>query len=492
MKKNGLLKVILIVLGSLILVSGVLTILGYFVPGLEGKFSLIPLGDILPNYVQTFAVPFDIITYFFILGAFYSVLNEVAAYKKLIENIVTKFKSHSKLLLVIITILFAVVTAVSGQLWVLFVFIPFAAAIILGLGYDKLVVVSSTVVSMLVGFMSSIYVTFRNPNNPYYYSLTNFEGLYDSNMYVNLWPKLAILVLGTLLLIFFILRYIKNVQNKKLKYDLNESNEIEVSEVALDYKKIRTWPLLVVLLVMLILLIVGYIPWNSLFGIECFDKFNTWLLNIKIGDFAIFNNVVSNYVASFGNWVIAFQNMYMPIDITLVVFMLIIKFMYNVKFDDILDNFVAGIKKVIPTVFVILFSYVILICAYNNGFVQTIISLISDFVGINEVTTAIVSALGTLLHSDMFYTIEGILLPIMQNISDESMYSTCVLTFQTIYGLVSMIAPTSLFVVFAVKYFDIPYTSYVKYIWRFILMLFLLVLLVLLVIILLSLLNVVI
>ena len=184
--------------------------------------------------------------------------------------------------------------------------------------------------------------------------------------------------------------------------------------------------------------------------------------------------------------------MYMPIDITLVVFMLIIKFMYNVKFDDILDNFVAGIKKVIPTVFVILFSYVILICAYNNGFVQTIISLISDFVGINEVTTAIVSALGTLLHSDMFYTIEGILLPIMQNISDESMYSTCVLTFQTIYGLVSMIAPTSLFVVFAVKYFDIPYTSYVKYIWRFILMLFLLVLLVLLVIILLSLLNVVI
>ena len=267
MKKNGLLKVILIVLGSLILVSGVLTILGYFVPGLEGKFSLIPLGDIFPNFVQSFAVPFDIITYLFILGAFYSVLNEVPAYKKLIENIVTKFKSHSKLLLVIITILFAVVTAVSGQLWVLFVFIPFAAAIILGLGYDKLVVVSSTVVSMLVGFMSSIYVTFRNPNNPYYYSLTNFEGLYDSNMYVNLWPKLAILVLGTLLLIFFILRYIKNVQNKKLKYDLNESNEIEVSEVALDYKKIRTWPLLVVLLVMLILLIVGYIQWNSLFGI---------------------------------------------------------------------------------------------------------------------------------------------------------------------------------------------------------------------------------
>ena len=39
MKKNGLFKVILIVIGVLLLVSGVLGILGYFVPVLEGKFS---------------------------------------------------------------------------------------------------------------------------------------------------------------------------------------------------------------------------------------------------------------------------------------------------------------------------------------------------------------------------------------------------------------------------------------------------------------------
>ena len=87
------------------------------------------------------------------------------------------------------------------------------------------------------------------------------------------------------------------------------------------------------------------------------------------------------------------------------------------------------------------------------------------------------------VSSSMLAEIESMFpgVPIMQNVSDESMYSTYVLTFQTIYGLVSMIAPTSLLVVFAVKYFDVPYTSFVKYIWRFVLMLFLLVLLVLLV-----------
>lgn len=34
--------------------------------------------------------------------------------------------------------------------------------------------------------------------------------------------------------------------------------------------------------VILVILILGYLPWNTLFGIKCFDKFNEWLLGIKI------------------------------------------------------------------------------------------------------------------------------------------------------------------------------------------------------------------
>ena len=55
------------------------------------------------------------------------------------------------------------------------------------------------------------------------------------------------------------------------------------------------------------------------------------------------------------------------------------------------------------------------------------------------------------------------------------------LTFQSVYGLTSIVAPTSFLVIFALKYFDVPYTTWFKYIWRFVLMLFLLVILVLLV-----------
>ena len=481
MKKNSLLKVILMVLGSLLLVSGALAILGYFVPALEGKFTMISIGEVLTNFVQSFAYFVDVLVYLLIIGAFYGVLSEIPAYKKLLENITVKVKSFSKILLVLFTVLFALGVAFTGQIGVFLVFVPFVVAILLGLGYDKLVAISSTVVAMLVGLMSGLYVTLRNPNNYYGYSLTTFEGIVGAEMYSNLWPKLVLLVLSVALLVFFILRHVKSVQNKRVKYELNESKEIEVSEVSLDYKDIKTWPIIAVLATAFVLLILGHMPWNTLFGIECFDKFNEWLLGIKIGDFVVFKNLISNNIFAFGNWTSGFGSSYMATSITLVVFTFVLKLIYRVKFSDMVSNFVNGTKRILPAVLTMLICYTILVCSYNHGFVQTIMTWLNELVGINVGTTAIVGSLGTLLHSDMFYTVAGVLLPMMQNVTDESMYPTCALTFQAVYGVVSMVAPTSLFVVFAVKYFDVPYISWVKYIWRFILMLFLLVLLVLLV-----------
>lgn len=481
MKKNGLLKVILIVLGALMFVNGVLAILGYFVPALEGKFTMISVGEVISNFVQSFAYFVDAFVYLLLIGAFYGVLSEIPAYKKLLENITIKFKNSSKVLLIVFTVLFAVLAAFSGQISVLLVFVPFVVAILVSLGYDKLVAISSTVVSILVGLMSGIFVTLRDPNNYYGYSLTTFEGIAGSEMLANLWPKIILLILSTVLLVLFILRHVKSVQNKKVKYELNESNEVEVSEVSQDYKKIKTWPIIVIMSMLFVLLILGHMPWKTLFGIECFDKFNTWLLGIKIGEFSVFNNLVSNNIFAFGNWTSGFGSNYLATSITLVVFTLLLTIIYRVKFSDMVSNFVNGTKRILSVVITMLLCYTILVCSYNHGFVQTIITWLNDIIGINVGTTAIISALATLLHSDMFYTVAGSLVPMMQNVTDESMFSTCALTFQSIYGLVSMIAPTSLFLVFAVKYFDVPYTSFVKYIWRFILMLFLLILLVLLV-----------
>ena len=253
-----------------------------------------------------------------------------------------------------------------------------------------------------------------------------------------------------------------------------------VSEVKGDYKNIKTWPVIVILAFILVFLILGYLPWNTLFGIECFDKFNEWISGLKIGEFAIFSNVISSISYSFGNW--ASLGSYISVILTLIVFTLIVKLIYRVKFDEVLDNFVNGAKKMIPTVFLVSLTLAILVSAYNHGFVQIIISWLSETsIGINVGTTALISALGTLLHTDLYYTVAGVFLPMINTITDESLYATYALTFQTVYAIVSIVSPTSLLVIFALKYFDVPYTTWIKYIWRFVLMLLLLVLLVLLV-----------
>ncbi len=480
MKKHSLFKVILIILGALLAVNGILAILGYFVPALEGKYSMIALGDVFMNFVQSFYYFFDTVVYLLVLGAFYGVISEVPAYKKLVDNIAQKVKSHSKLFIFIVTGLFAVITFACGLVNVILVFVPFIVAIILLLGYDKLVAISSTVVAMLVGCMSSLFLTFRDPNSYYGYNATTIEKMTGISDYANWIPKLVLLVLGTALLIFFIDRYIKNLENKKVKYELNESNEVNVSEVKGDYKNIKTWPVIVMFVFILVILILGYLPWNTLFKIECFDKFNEWLVGIKIGEFAIFSNVVSPSLYAFGNW--ASLGSYMSIIITLIIFTLITKFVYKVKFNEVIDNFVSGAKKMVPAIFLVIITYDILVCTYNHSFMSTIMTWISETkLGINVFTASVISALGSLLHTDLYYTVAGVYSPLIGLVENESMLNTYAMTFQSIYGIVAMIGPTSFLLIVVLKYFDVPYTSWVKYIWRFVLMLLLLVILVLLV-----------
>ena len=479
MKKHSLFKVILIVFGALVLINGGLAIAGQFVEKLN-VFKMIPIGDTLINFTQSFYYFFDTAVYLLVLGAFYGVLKEVPAYKKLVDNIASKVKAHGNLFIIIVTILFAVLTSVTGLIGAILVFVPFVAAIILAMGHDKLVAISSTVVSMLVGFIGGIYITFRDPNGYYGYSATTIEGLSSLDLYSNIWAKLVLLVLGVALLIFFINRYMKSVKDKKVKYELNESDAVVATEVKGDYKEIKTWPMIVIFAIIFVILVLGYLPWNTLFGITCFDSFNEWLLGLKIGNFAIFSNIISNNMYAFGNW--ASLGSYMSIIITLILFTLLIKFVYRVKFNEVINDFISGSKKMVPMVFLVILSYAILVSTYNHGFVANIINWVSDTkLGINVVTTSLITMIGTLLHSDLYYTVAGVYSNIIAAVTDESLMSTYAVTFQSVYGLTSIVAPTSFLVIFALKYFDVPYTTWFKYIWRFVLMLFLLVILVLLV-----------
>ena len=465
MKKHGLFKAILIILGLLVILS-------FFVPGRQGTASYIGVGTVLLNSVQVFYYFFDTAVFLFVIGGFYGVLSKSGAYKKLLDTIVLKVKKNSKQFVFVITALFAIISSLTGFTMSLFIFVPFVMSIILLLGYDKLVAISSTIVAIVIGYIGGLFVTLRNPSS-YSTSFVTFEEFVGVDKFANTFPKLILLILGVALLIYFISKHIKDVEDKKVKYELND-NDLKISEVKDNYKDIRLWPIITVLSLIFVLLVLGYLPWSSLFEITIFNDFHTWLTSIKVGDFEIFNSIITSISYAFGDW--GQLGNYMVICALLLVFSLVVKFISKMKFDEMIDSFIEGMKKMLPVAILTTFSLTVLVCAYNNGFIENLITSTNAAMGsINVLMASIFNILGSLVYPDLYYTAYGVYTPLLSAITDESLYQVLALNFQTLNGLVMLIGPTSLILIAGLTYLDIPYTTWLKYIWRFILMLFILI-----------------
>lgn len=473
MKKHSLLKILGIILLLIVIVT-------YCVAGRSGEITYLGLGDVAVNYIQSFYYFFDTALFVMVVGGFYGILNKTGAYKKLLDNIVSKVKKHSKIFIFGIIVLFALVSSLTGISIPLFIFVPFVVSIILLLGYDKLVAMVSTIGSILVGFIGGIFVTFRDPNSYYSVYYTTFEEFVGADKFSNWIFQLVLLILGVALLIFYVNRHIKNVEKKKVKYDLSDNSDVLITEVKGNYKDIKTWPLIVIFALIAILLILGLLPFASLFNLSIFNDFHTWLTGLKIGEFAVFNSIISANFTAFGEW--ASLGTYTMAMIMLAVFAIIIKFIYHIKFNDLIDDFVSGVKKMVPIAALVTLAYAVLVCSYNNGFTETLINNITDAVGgFNIVVDALITMVGSLLHTDLYYAAAGVFTPLITAITDESVYQLLALTFQSFYGLTMLIGPTSILLIIGLRYLDIPYTTWIKFIWRFVLGLFLIIFVVLLI-----------
>ena len=464
-KKHSLLKVLSIILLLLTLVS-------YILPGRDG-IEQIGIADLLVNYFSIVLQNFSYIVLFILsVGGFYGVLNKTPAYKKLLDNIVTWLKPLNKKVIYIIILIFAVITALTGLTIPLFIFIPFVVSIIILLGYDKLVALSATVVSIIVGYTGGMFVNFTNPNT---YNINTFEEFIGlENKFTNVFPKLLLLLIGIGLLIYFVNKYIKNVEDKKVKYELSDNSELLITEVKGSYKDIKTWPLIVILSVTFILLILGMVPWKGLFNIEVFTKFHTWLTGLKIKDMAVLPTLISSSLPALGEWNTTSNLLasYVYMSMLLVFVTILIAIVNKLKFNEVINNFVEGAKKMIPVVALITVAYTVLVCAYNNGFIEVIISNYGKF---NYVISSLLALLGCILNVDTIWIMAGVFGNIINLITDESIFASVAVLLQGVYGVFQLVGPTSLILIIGLAYLDVPYTTWLKYIWRFVIVLIILI-----------------
>ena len=477
-KKYGLFKVLTVLLLLIVVIT-------YFIKGRQDSISYLALGDVFLNYIQSFYYFFDTAVFVLILGGFYGLLNRIPAYQKLVKGIVKKVGEERKKFVIISTIVFALLSSFTGLNIILLIFVPFVVSIILLLGYDKLVAMSATIGGILAGFIGGVFITFKDASSQYSVVYTTFDKLAGlEGSFDNVFPKILLLVVVVGLLIFYILNHIKKVDKKEVKYDLIKGDNLFVQPKDKTGKKIeevdshvRVWPLVLILLLLIVLLVLGYLPWSSLFGIDCFEKFHTWLTGLAIEDYTVFTNLISSSFTSFGNW--GSLGSYMMAIFLMVLFGFILQLIYRVKFEDAMDGFVYGMKKLVPATLIIMLAYCVLVCCYNNGFMETIITELSDKFGDNVMIHGFASILGSVTNVDMYYTTAGIFSNIVSNLSENANLSVYAMMFQSLYGLVQIIGPTSLILIIGLSYLEIPYKTWIKYIWRFVVELLIVIIIVL-------------
>ena len=526
MKKHGLTKILAVILLVVVLLSWV-------VKGRSDAVAPIALGDVVMNYFQSFYY-FDVMLFILVVGGFYGLLEHVDGYKNLISKIANGAKKK-KLVVFIITIVFALLSSLAGLNLILLIFIPFAISLVIALGYDKIVALFSTVGAVAVGMIGGIFTTIRISSSYYGVSYTTYSELVGlEDKWAALIPNIILFVLALIILIVFLNLRMNKVQDQDEEVEEKEEKKVakkeEIKEevkvvkeetkapkketkttkttdtktkknttskkktpakstkkttkknlsaakkddtiVIKKDKKGRTLPLIIMMLVLLVLLVLGYLPWNSLFGISVFDDFHTWLTEIKIGDYALFTSIISSNITAFGNWA-NLGSTYIIAMLLIVVITIIIKFVYKIKFNDIFDYYAEGMKKTLPAILLIMLAYTVLVCTYNNGFMETIISSASDALGDNPVINALIAIVGSVLNVDILYVSQGIFAPIVNALPDTANLKVYAVLFQGIYGLVQIIGPTSILMITCLSISDVSYKDWFKNIWKFVLILLL-------------------
>lgn len=235
-------------------------------------------------------------------------------------------------------------------------------------------------------------------------------------------------------------------------------------------------------LVIFVLFLIGaVIPWESLFtNCKVFTDFNTWVSNIKIGDYAIFGNIIgqpvvtaastgssSGVIGVFGTWTMT--------DVAIFLFILttVIALCSKIKFNDFIATTTDGIKKILPVAITAMLISIVLVMMVTSGVNITITNWIMSLAkGFNIATVSLASIVGSVLTGDFYYFIATLSVVFTSVVSKADLYGVVALIMQGMYYLMMLVAPTSVGLIIGLYYLDIPYGKWFKYIWKVLLTMF--------------------
>lgn len=451
MKKYDLLKVLGITFLVIALISWVVPAGVYSSGSFVSLEEIAPIGlyDLFKTPLITIATFIQYGVLFLAIGGFYGVLNKTGVYAKLVDRITDKWQKNSKKFLMITVAIFALLSSLLGLNSVIFILVPFFAAILLKLGYKKITALASTVGAMLIG---QIGCTLGLETWGYLRIVFSQMG-YDITMTSLILVRIILLLITVTLFALLLSKSTKNETKKK-------DDEVEIPLLEENTSKKGYIPLVILGLLTILLLFVGVYNWYYTFDIDVFANLYEKVMLFEVNGHTLFDNLLGNVsiIGYWGNYDIA---------VLLIIASLVISWVYSVKMTEAIDSFAKGMKEMLaPALYGMLASIIFAVFLnMSSNFIYTIVNQFTES-GEFSLTGVLGSALVTSFTYNDFPTLVSSFMDFF-SLYDTNVIPVVALIFQAIYGLVMVIAPTSIFLLVGLSYFKVSYKEWFSYIWKF-------------------------
>lgn len=424
------------------------------------------LFDIISVIYSAFYYKIADIVFLLAVGGCYQVLSNTLMYRKLVDKVSSLIKGKEAIAMIIITTLMALYASITSNIMILFVVAPFIVTIFLRNGYNRLTAFSAGFGGMFLGYLGLTYGTYNM-------SYLNEAIAIDVNeLMIQKWVILLIAVV--LFNVFSILYMRKHADNKdQTKYDLYATEELKEEKkikVKGKEKKVRVWPLVLIGILSLLVLLLGYIDWINSFNVNFFSKLYTNIINsVTIADIPVISSIFGSRLTAFGTWTDLLYATFV-----LMVGIVIISLIGKVKFNDFIEQFGIGMKKMIRVAFIYGFATSVLFLISMYPWPITFVNYLAGSGTFNIIVVLILAILASVLAGDpnlcayMFGTGMAVLYG-----NDLTALS---LLWRIGGAIATFVGPTSIILLATLTYLNIPYKNWLKYIWKFLFSFILLVL----------------
>lgn len=423
-----------------IIADGLMAIVNgtYGIQGEDGTISVYNIGELYGAI--------DVAFFVLVIGGFLSITMATGAIDAGITKITTSLKGREKWMIAILMAVFAIGGTTYGMAEETLAFYGLIVAVMIAAGYDALVGVAVVMLGAGIGTLASTINPFATGVASAFAGITVADGLVS---------RLIILVVGTLIGIWFVTRYAEKVKadpTKSLVFEKKDENEKFFlkaldAEALPEFTSRRKWIILLFALAFLVM-IFSVIPWGDL-GINIPD----WLPH----DW----------------WFGEFSALFL-------FFAIIIGFVDRMGEANIAETFVNGARDMLGVALIIGVARGVSVIMTNGLIVDTVLywaeSALSGVGGVlfTNVTHLLYLPLGFLIPSSS--GLATVTMPIMAPLADFAQVdrSLVVTAFQSASGLLNLVNPTFAVVMGGLALGRVGYDRWWKFTWPLMILLLLL------------------